>query len=72
MAEPAHDKGKAALVDKFREREERWRKEQALHDREAALEAEQSRRLLGAAGNKAGSSEGGEMGEEGGQRGGDS
>lgn len=35
MAEVAHDKGKSALVDKFREREERWRREQAQHDREA-------------------------------------
>ena len=25
MADPTHDKGKSALVDKFREREERWR-----------------------------------------------
>jgi len=73
MAEPTHDKGKAALVDKFREREERWRKEQAFHDREAALEAEQSRRRLEAAGEKAESSAGGEMGEgEGGEQGGDS
>lgn len=35
MAEPTHDKGKAAVVDKFRKREERWRREQALNDREA-------------------------------------
>ena len=34
MAEPTHDKGKAALVDKFRDREERWRREQALRDQE--------------------------------------
>lgn len=36
MAETAHDKGKSALVDKFREREERWRREQALHDQQVA------------------------------------
>jgi hypothetical protein len=39
MAEPAHDKGKSALLDKFRRREERWRLEQSLHDREAAASA---------------------------------
>ncbi|MBC7292504.1 MAG: hypothetical protein H5T84_00100, partial [Thermoleophilia bacterium] len=31
MAETAHDKGKSALVDRFREREEKWRRGQALH-----------------------------------------
>jgi hypothetical protein len=36
MADPTHDKGKAALVDKFREREQRWRTGQAMRDREAA------------------------------------
>lgn len=36
MADVAHDKGKSSLVDKFRQREERWRQEQSLHDREAA------------------------------------
>jgi hypothetical protein len=36
MAEPTHDKGKSALVDKFREREERWRREQSLRDHEAS------------------------------------
>jgi uncharacterized protein YaiL (DUF2058 family) len=36
MAEPTHDKGKAALIDKFREREERWRREQVLHDQETS------------------------------------
>ncbi|MCL5736309.1 MAG: hypothetical protein M1274_12095 [Actinobacteria bacterium] len=30
MAETAHDRGRAALVDKFRERGERWRREQSL------------------------------------------
>jgi hypothetical protein len=42
MADPTHDKGKSALVDKFREREERWRKEQALRDRGAAHGAERA------------------------------
>jgi hypothetical protein len=36
MADPTHDKGKSALVDRFRDREQRWRTEQALRDREAA------------------------------------
>jgi hypothetical protein len=39
MAEPVHDKGKAALVDKFREREERWRREQTLRDQQGARSA---------------------------------
>jgi len=36
MAQTTHDKGKSALVDKFREREERWRSEQSLHDLQAS------------------------------------
>jgi hypothetical protein len=40
MANTAHDKGKSALVDKFREREERWRRDQSLHDQQAAHAAE--------------------------------
>jgi hypothetical protein len=36
MADPTHDKGKSALVDRFRDREQRWRTEQSLRDREAA------------------------------------
>jgi hypothetical protein len=44
MAEPTHDKGKSALVDRFRKREERWRQEQALRDQEAGQEAEAIRR----------------------------
>ena len=43
MAAPTHDKGKSALVDRFRDREERWRREQALHDRQAAHEVEHSK-----------------------------
>mgnify|MGYP000887309711 FL=1 len=34
IAESTHDKGKSALVDKFREREERWRRDQSLRDQE--------------------------------------
>ncbi len=44
MAQPTHDKGKSALFDKFRKREERWRQEQALRDSEAAREVEAVRR----------------------------
>ncbi len=40
MADPTRDKGKSGLADKFREREERWRREQALHDQQAARAAE--------------------------------
>jgi len=40
MAEPAHDKGKSALVDRFREREDRWRREQSLHAQQASGEPE--------------------------------
>ena len=40
MAEPTHDKGKSALVDRFRKREERWRREQSLHDQEASYAEE--------------------------------
>ncbi len=43
MAQTTQDKGKSALAAKFREREERWRTEQALHDREAAQAAGRSR-----------------------------
>ncbi len=34
IAESTHDKGKSTLVDKFREREERWRRDQSLRDQE--------------------------------------
>jgi hypothetical protein len=44
MANTAHDKGKSALVHKFREREERWRRDQALHEQQAAQAAERDRR----------------------------
>jgi hypothetical protein len=44
MVEPTHDKGKSALLDKFRKREERWRQEQALRDSEGAREVDGLRR----------------------------
>jgi hypothetical protein len=44
MADVTHDKGKSALVDKFREREERWRREQAIHDLQAAHTVERAKR----------------------------
>jgi len=34
VADSVHDKGKSALLDRFREREERYRREQALHAQE--------------------------------------
>jgi hypothetical protein len=40
IADSRHDRGKSALVDKFRDREERWRRDQAFHDREMSHEAE--------------------------------
>jgi hypothetical protein len=40
VADLPHDKGRAAIADKFREREERWRREQALHEQQAAEIAE--------------------------------
>ena len=40
MAETTHAKGKSALVDKFREREEQWRREQAIHSQQAAHAAD--------------------------------
>jgi hypothetical protein len=36
QTEPAYERGKADLVDKFRQREERWRTEQALRDQASA------------------------------------
>jgi hypothetical protein len=43
MAATTHDKGRSALVDKFKQREERWRRDQALHDQENARAAERGR-----------------------------
>ena len=45
MSEPTHDKGRSALVDKFREREERWRREQALRDQEALVARQPGQRV---------------------------
>ena len=61
MTNPSHDKGRSALVDKFREREERWRREQAQRDREAAQEREAGPRSAeeGAAGEAESGGEGG-------------
>jgi hypothetical protein len=42
MADRRHDKGKAALVDNFREREERWRRDQSAHVRETGAKAEET------------------------------
>ena len=53
MADPTRDKGKSALVDKFREREERWRREQALHDQQAAHAQEHVERPAAEAGETA-------------------
>jgi hypothetical protein len=36
VADPTHDKGRSALLDRFRDREERWRREQSLRDQQAA------------------------------------
>jgi hypothetical protein len=43
MAATTHDKGRSALVDKFKQREERWRRDQALHDQETARASERGR-----------------------------
>jgi hypothetical protein len=40
VADLPHDKGKGAVADKFREREERWRRDQAVHDQQAAQTGE--------------------------------
>jgi hypothetical protein len=40
VADPTHDKGKSALVDKFRDREERWRREQSIRDQQASQAAQ--------------------------------
>ena len=41
MAEPTHDKGRSALLDRFREREDRFRREQALRARETTGEPQE-------------------------------
>jgi hypothetical protein len=37
MAESTHDKARSTLVDKFKEREDRWRREQALHEQQGEV-----------------------------------
>jgi hypothetical protein len=44
VADMPHDKGKAAVAHKFQEREERWRREQSLHDQRAAHPSEPAER----------------------------
>jgi hypothetical protein len=63
MAEPTHDKGKSALVDKFRAREERWRTEQSFRAREAAREADSGPEEVVEAGESAESEDPGGGGE---------
>ena len=63
MAEPTHDKGKSALVDRFRDREEHWRREQALHAEEAARAAGWNPQQAAEAGEPAESEDQGETGD---------
>ena len=63
VADIPHDKGKSVVADKFREREEKWRREQAMHDQQAAHAAEQPGQPAGRPGTTAeqqGREEGGE------------
>jgi hypothetical protein len=62
MADRRHDKGRAVLVDKFREREERWRREHTIQAQQAASEAEQGQVAAGPGAPEADSSAGGEGG----------
>jgi hypothetical protein len=47
VADIPHDKGKSSIADKFREREERWRREQTLHDQQEARASEHGDRTTG-------------------------
>ena len=70
VADMRHDKGKAAVTDKFREREERWRTEQALHDQREAHPVEPAGKPAGEAGKPAqggGTAKGEGKGEGGGR-----
>jgi hypothetical protein len=49
MADRTHDAGRSALADKFREREERWRRDQAFRDREVGHEARETELEAGGA-----------------------
>lgn len=44
VADISHAKGKSTVADKFREREEKWRRERALHDQQEGFVAEQADR----------------------------
>jgi hypothetical protein len=66
MADLPHDKGKAVIADKFREREERWRREQASHDQREAHPVEPAGKTADEA-QAGGSAEGEEKGEGGGR-----
>jgi hypothetical protein len=57
-----HDKGKTGVTDKFREREERWRREQSMHDQQANHAPEPAERPEAAdrTGEQSGGGEGGE------------
>jgi len=70
VADLPHDKGKGAIADKFREREERWRREQTLHDQQAAHAVEPAERPAPEAGTtaQAGDEAKREQGGEGGAR----
>ena len=60
MADRTHNTGRSALVDKFKEREERWRRDQAIHDREVGYEARETELEAGSAtGETNGGGEGG-------------
>lgn len=64
MAEPAHDRARSTLVDKFKEREERWRREQAQeeHQREgASAGAEETGTGEGAGAQETEAEEGGDL-----------
>ncbi len=69
-ADLPHDKGKAATADKFREREERWRREQTLQDQRTSHPAELAGRPANEAGEtpEAGDAADREEGGEGGTR----
>jgi hypothetical protein len=49
-ADLPHGKTKPPAADKFREREERWRREQSMQDQQAAQAAEQQERTAEKAG----------------------
>jgi hypothetical protein len=67
-----HDKGRGAVADKFREREERWRRDQAdqaLQDQRVAFPTEPAEQPVAEAGEtRAGDTAKGDEGGEGGER----